>query len=71
MNKNNRLDNIKSNFKTTKYKYIIARENQELSELVSSLKGTILTNKDFNGIDEKDYFNYMTNFIDQLETVVS
>ena len=71
LNKNNRLDNIKSNFKTTKYKYIIARENQELSELVTNLKGTILTNKDFNGIDEKDYFNYMTNFIDQLETVVS
>ena len=69
--KNNRLENIKNNFKTTKYKYILAQEGQEKTELIESLKGTVLTNKDFNGKDEKDYFNYMTSFVNQIETIVS
>ncbi len=69
--KNNRLDNIKNNFKTSKYKYILAIEGQENNELVESLKGSVLTNKEFNGKDEKDYFNYMTNFVNQIETIVS
>lgn len=71
ISKNNRLDNIKNNFKTSKYKYILADAGEENNELIESLKGTVLTNKDFNGVDEKDYFNYMTNFINQIETIVS
>ena len=71
INKNNKLDNIKSYFKTGKYKYILAEESQKNDELLTSLKGTILSVNNFNGIDEKDYFNYMTSFVDQIETIVS
>ncbi len=71
IDKNNRMTNISNNFKTGRYKYILATEDTKESEIVSSIKGTVLSIKDFNGIDEKDYFNYMTDFIDQIETIVS
>lgn len=71
INKNNRLANIKNNFKTNRYKYILAKSSDEEKEIVYDLNGKLLTIDSFDGINEKDYINYMTDFVNQIETIVS
>ena len=73
--KENKLNSIKSNFKSQKYKYILYLNNNEKSDIITELTddydAKIITVEAMTMNLSSDYFDIMTDYIDNINTIVS
>ena len=73
--KENKLNTIKNNFKNQKYKYILYLNNSEKSDIITDLVDNYsakLINVEAMTMNlTNDYFEIMTDYIDNINTIVS
>lgn len=72
--KESKLDTIKANFKSSKYKYILTvskdEENEIINELTENYNAKTLIINEFDS-NENSYQEYMINFVENIKTIVS
>lgn len=76
----NNLNNIKSNFKNSKYTYILMFENEEktdlINDLINSYKANIISIDSMYALDEDDkdnnetYLSLMDTYIDNIRKII-
>ena len=73
--KENKLKAIKNNFKSGKYKYILVsdqdKENELIKEIVDTYKAKTIEVNTLTLTLTDDYFNIMTEYIENIKTIVS
>ena len=73
--KENKLNTIKSNFKSGKYKYILvadtASEDEVVQDIISNYKANSIQVDTLTMTLTGDYFDIMTKYIENIKTIVS
>lgn len=70
-----KLKNIKNNFESKKYKYILSihdnTENEAFNTIVANYEPTVIKVNDITTKMDDDYFNIMNEYFQNLKTIIS
>lgn len=73
--KENKLNNIKNNFKNKKYKYILVADtdnnNEVVQDLITNYEASSITVDTLTLSLNEDYFDIMTKYIENIKKIVS